>query len=511
MKKLRLLFLSVLVTGLSANAQKIDRSKFITDSLDGYINRALTNWRIPGAAVCIVKDGKIVMMKGYGIKELGLPNKVDANTLFMIGSNTKAFTATALAMLQADKKISLDDRVTKYIPEFKLENHAAGEQAIIKDLLCHRLGFRTFQGDFTFYNSNLSRHEIIEKLGKIKATYPFRTTWGYTNAAFLTAGEIINRAVGKQWETYLKESIFTPLGMSNTLALTADMPKATNRTVPHTLVDGRLTALPYATLDGLAPAGAISSSANDMGKWVMALLDNGKVGNKQVIPAAAIAATRQAQDYVSNVNHLNGDSGFELYGLGWFLQDYCGKRLVMHDGGVTGYVSSVTIVPSEKLGIVILTNTDANALYEALRWDILDAYLGNKNYHYNDVYLAYNKTNTATMQAIDKQKRDTVMMNLKPQLSIGKYTGKYYNDLYGNMTIERGEEGNQLEARFEHHPKMYAKMMPLGGNRFEVEFSDPTFGKSVFPFFVKDGKVTGIRVKVADFVEKDPYDFRKLD
>lgn len=501
----------LLSAALWANAQKADRTRFITDSLDIYINKALTNWRIPGAAVCIIKDGKIVLMKGYGVKELGLPNKVDVNTLFMIGSNTKAFTATALAMLQADKKLSLDDRVTKYIPEFKLENSAAGQQAIIKDLLCHRLGFKTFQGDFTFYNSNLIRHEIIEKLGKMKAVYPFRTTWGYTNAAFLTAGEIIPRVTGKQWEMYLKESIFSPLGMNSTLALSADMPKALNRTVPHTLVDGRLTAIPYAQLDGMAPAGAISSSINDMSKWVIALLDNGKVGNKQVIPAAAITATRQPMDVVGNISYLNGDSGFEIYALGWLLENYCGRRIVQHTGGVSGYVSSVTLLPKERLGIVILTNTDQNELYETLRRDIIDAYLGNKNYHYNDIYLANFRKNTATFRAIDKQKRDTVMMNLKPQLSIGKYTGKYFNEFYGNMTIERGEEGNQLEARFEHHPKMYAKMMPLGGNRFEAEFSDPTFGKSVFPFFVKDGKVTGVRVKVADFVEEDPYDFKKLD
>jgi CubicO group peptidase (beta-lactamase class C family) len=165
MKKIHLLLLC-LVAFTTVNAQNVDRSKFIKDSLDIYINKALTNWRIPGAAVCIVKDGKIVLMKGYGIKELGLPGKVDQNTLFMIGSNTKAFTATALAMLQAEKKLSLDEKVTKYIPEFKLENKAAGDMAIVKDLLSHRLGFRTFQGDFTFYNTNLSRHEVIEGWGK---------------------------------------------------------------------------------------------------------------------------------------------------------------------------------------------------------------------------------------------------------------------------------------------------------------------------------------------------------
>src|ERR1700712_2086587 len=151
MKKLYLFLISITIVTSFAEAQGIDRSKFIKDSLDTYINRALTNWRIPGVAVCIVKDGKVVMMKGYGIKELGLNNKVDENTLFMIGSNTKAFTATALAMLQTQGKLSLDDKVTKYIPEFRLDNKFAGEEAIVRDLLCHRIGFRTFQGDFTFY------------------------------------------------------------------------------------------------------------------------------------------------------------------------------------------------------------------------------------------------------------------------------------------------------------------------------------------------------------------------
>src|ERR1700712_3504885 len=149
MRKLYLFLASITIVTSLANAQTIDRSKFVKDSLDGYVNRALTNWRIPGVAVCIVKDGKVVMMKGYGIKELGLNNKVDENTLFMIGSNTKAFTATALAMLQYQKKLSLDDKVNKYLPQWKLDNQYASKEAVIRDLLCHRIGFRTFQGDFT--------------------------------------------------------------------------------------------------------------------------------------------------------------------------------------------------------------------------------------------------------------------------------------------------------------------------------------------------------------------------
>lgn len=508
MKKLFLLLSGIIIVTTSAYAQGVNRSKFISDSLDSYINHALTSWRIPGVAVCIVKDGKIVMMKGYGVKELGLNNKVDDNTLFMIGSNTKAFTATALAMLQSQGKLSLDDKVTKYLPQWKLNDQLASQEAIIRDLLCHRLGFRTFQGDFTFYNTDLSREQIMERMGRVKAIYPFRTKWGYTNSAFLTAGQIIPRVTGKTWEEYIKENIFAPLGMTNTLALTVDMPKSLNRTVPHSLVNGQLTAIPYCQIDALAPAGAISSSANDMSKWVMALLNDGKVGGRQVIPADAIQATRQPQDIVGSVTHLNGETNYELYGLGWFIQDYENHRLVMHDGGVNGYLSSVTLVPKEHLGIVILTNTDQNEFFEALRWEIMDAYFKLPFGNYSSKYLDAFKAGEAEDQQKDKKLRDSVAMNRPPLLVPAQYTGKYDNDLYGSLSVTQGT-GNDLEIRFEHHAKMYAHLQPLGGNRFYVTFSDPIFGKAVFPFTVVNGKVTGLRVKVANFVEYDPYDFKK--
>jgi CubicO group peptidase (beta-lactamase class C family) len=510
LKKTLLLLLGCISWITVTYAQDLDRNSFIKDSLDVYVNRALTNWRIPGVAVCIVKDNKVVLMRGYGIKELGLANKVDENTLFMIGSNTKAFTATALAMLQEDKKLSLDDNVTKYLPGFKLDNKAAGEQAIIRDLLCHRLGFKTFQGDFTFYNTNLTSQQIIEKLGHMKATYLFRTKWGYTNSAFLTAGEIIPKVTGQSWDAYIKDHIFAPLGMGNTLALTADMPQSLNKTVPHTLVDERLSAIPFGQLDNMAPAMSICSSVNDMSKWVLALLNNGKVGTRQVIPMAAIQATRQAQDIVGSVRHLNGETDYELYGMGWFLQDYSGHHIVMHDGGVNGYVSSVTLVPQDHLGIVILTNTDQNEFYDALRWEIMDAYFKLPYRNYSDAYLNFYKTNAAKEQKVNKTLRDSVALNLAPSMPIANYTGKYNNDLYGNMVITRGEN-NDLEMRFEHHTKMFVKLQPLGGNRFYATFSDPVYGKAVFPFTFKNGQITSVKVKVADFVESDPYEFKKIN
>jgi len=513
MKKLRLIFTGLILSTTCALAQPAaDRTNFIRDSLDVYMNRAMTNWRIPGAAVCVIKDGKIVTMRAYGVKELSLPNKVDENTLFMIGSNTKAFTATAIAMLQERKQLSMDDKVTKYIPDFKLDNKPAGEMVTIRDLLCHRIGFATFQGDFTFYNTDLTRHDVIERMARVKAAHPFRTDWGYTNSAFLTAGEIMPRTPqGRSWEAFIKDNIFAPLGMTNTLALTKEMPSALNRTAPHTLVDGRLVAIPYAQLDNLAPAMSICSSISDMSKWVMALLNDGKVGPRQIIPAAAISVTRQPQDIVKSIHHLNGENNFELYGLGWFLQDYSGHRLVMHDGGVSGYVSSVTLVPQDHLGIIILTNTDQNSLYEALRWEILDAYFKLPYRNYSEAYLNFFKAAQKNEQLADKKLRDTTILKPKPALPLNAYTGKYMNDLYGNMTITIGGELNdQLQLRFEHHPKMFALAQPLGGNRFYVSFSDPEYGKAVFPFAVTNNRVTGVRVKVADFIEMTPYDFRKV-
>jgi CubicO group peptidase (beta-lactamase class C family) len=480
---------------------------FLKDSIDHYVANALTKWQIPGVAICIVKDGKVVLMKGYGVKEINGTDKVDENTLFMIGSNSKAFTATALAMIDAEKKISLDDKVTRWIPSFKLENKAAGEQAIIRDLLCHRLGFQTFQGDFTYWTSNLSRQEVIEKMSHIKAAFPFRTKWGYTNAGFVVAGEIIPKATGLLWEDYLKEKIFTPLGMSNTLALSKDFPSASNKCSAHTMADGKLIKIPFCSIDNLAAAGSIGSSVNDMSHWVMAQLNRGKYNNLQVIPAAAIAQTWLPHSILGNGGHLYNTGHFSLYGLGWMLEEYCGKKIVSHTGGVNGFVTSVTLLPEEKLGIIVFTNTDQNSFYEALKWEIADAYLGKPYRDYSKVYLGFYTQKKNENEKKDKKMQDSVALQLKPSLAVTNYCGSYFNDVYGAMTVL--QEDGELKMKFSHHPQMYAKLQAIGGNRFYATFSDPEFSKAVFPFTVVNGKVTAVTVKVADFIEYNAYEFKK--
>lgn len=360
MKKYLILSLFILSVVI-VSAQ--ETPSFIKDSLDAYIQKGLVNWQIPGLAVCVVKDGKVVVMKGYGIKEVGGNDKVDENTLFMIGSNSKAFTGTALAMLADEKKLSLDDHVQKWLPDFKLYDPWVTKEANIRDLLCHRLGFETFQGDFMYFDSDLSTAEVRDKFSKVKPLYSFRSRWGYTNAAFMTAGEIIPRVTSQSWEKFLKERIFTPLEMNNTLALSKDIETAANKTSAHTVVQGVLKKIPYGKIDNLAAAGSISSSIHDMSHWVMMQLNNGMYNNKQVISAGAIAETWKPHSILGNGGHPFNRAHFSLYGLGWFLQEYSGRKIVSHTGGVNGYLTSVALVPEEKLGIVVLTNTDANNFF----------------------------------------------------------------------------------------------------------------------------------------------------
>jgi len=487
--------------------QAFSQPSFIKDSLDNYVSRALVDWQIPGVAVCIIKDGKVVMMKGYGVREMNKPDKVDENTLFMIGSNTKAFTGTAVAMAAAEKKLSLDDKVVKWVPDFKQYDPWVTKEAIVRDLMSHRLGFETFQGDFMYFDSDLTYPEVKEKFGKVKPLYGFRAHWGYTNAGFAVAGEVLQKASGKTWDQYLKDQIFTPLDMKNTLALSKDIKTASNKATAHSVVNGVLKVVPYGNIDALAPAGAISSSVNDMSHWVTALLDNGQYNGKQVIPPGAISQTRLPHSILGNGGHMFNKSHFALYGLGWFMQEYNGKLIVAHTGGVNGFVTSVALVPEEKLGIIVFTNTDANNFYEALRNEIMDSYLGLPYRNYSKVYLGFQSNGDIQQADWLRKKKDTVSKNNATALPLTAYTGNYVHDVYGKMDIKN--ENGKLIMRFEHHKGRYGTLEPLGGNRFLCTYSDPLYGVKVLPFTVENGKVKSVTVTVADFVEFTPYEFVK--
>jgi CubicO group peptidase (beta-lactamase class C family) len=502
------LILSVLLFGIGFSLfSQSSTPVFISDSLDSYINRALRDWSIPGVAVAIVKDGKVVLTRGYGKQSMERNDKIDENTLFMIGSNTKAFTATLLSLLQYEHKCSLNDKVVKWLPGFSMKDPWVARELNLTDILCHRIGMGTFQGDFMYWTSSLTRADVIKKFGGLTPLYGFRSKWGYTNAGFLIAGECIQKISNESWESNINDKIFGPLQMNRTIALSADMPQQQNIAAPHTLVFDTLKLLHFRVIDNLAPAGGVSSSVSDLSHWLICQLDSGRYNGKQVIPFPVILETRKPKSIIGIPFSPFNRSHFNLYGLGWELMDYENREIVYHTGGVDGYVSSVTLLPEEKLGVVILTNTDANEFFEALKWEIVDAYLNLPYRNYSNYYLGLIKADRKRELLWYKAEKDTVAMHKSPAANLKNFTGRYVHPVYGYLDISLA--GNQLKMTFEHHPDLSGELEYLGGSRFLCTYNDPAFGIKVLPFKIVNNQVKSLKLRVAGFVEYTEYEFVK--
>jgi CubicO group peptidase (beta-lactamase class C family) len=504
MKKVYSLIIALVLTA-ACFAQ--DTPPFIKDSLDNYMNHGLQQWKIPGAAVCIVKDGKVVLVKGFGIREEGKDQKVDENTLFLIGSNTKAFTGTLMAELEQEKKLSLNDKVQKWLPEFKMKDEWISKEINLTDLLCHRMGLATFQGDFTYWGSDLSMDEVIKKFGMLTPKYSFRTTWGYTNAGFVTAGRVIEKITGKKWGEYLKEKILLPLEMNNTYPYITESEIISNKAAAHTLVQNKLVKIDYPHIDNIAPCGSIASSVSDLSKWLIALLDSGRYENKNVIPYSVIERTRRPESILRGGSNPLYRTPFAVYGLGWDVEDYHGNRIVSHTGGVDGFVTSVTLLPEQKLGVVVLTNTDANYFYEAAKWQVIDAYLKLPYNNYSTVYGGYQKQSDDHQNKWYAEKTDSVKLHLTPGISLDKFEGTYTHNIYGEVYIKKSGDG--LEISFQHHPGLNGKLEYIGNNRFLCTYNIPTYGVKVFPFVIENNEVKQFTLSVADFLEMTTYNFVK--
>ncbi|HEX3006014.1 MAG TPA: serine hydrolase, partial [Bacteroidales bacterium] len=399
------------------------------------------------------------------------------------------------------------DKVIKWLPDFKMRDPWVSQELNLTDILCHRIGMETFQGDFMYWSSNLTPHEIIMKFGQLKPDYGFREKWGYTNAGFLIAGQCIEKISGESWDSNVRKKIFGPLQMGRSVALSAEYPLQKNIATPHTLVFDTLKAIPFPMIDNLAPAGSIGSSVKDMCNWMMCLLNDGEFEGKKVIPASAIQATREPRSIIGKAQPTFNRGNFNLYGLGWDLTDYEGRGIVCHTGGVNGFVTSVTLIPEEKLGIVVLTNTDQNYLYEALKWEILDSYLNLPYRNYSNLYYAYYRKNADKDYLEYKTLRDSVDMQKNKSHDLKRYVGKYSHPVYGGLTIT--SDKNMLKVKFEHHPNLTAKLEYLSDTRFLCTFNDPIFGNKVWPFKIDQNKVQSLTLKVAEFVEYNGYEFIK--
>lgn len=480
---------------------------FITDSLDSYIERGMKQWQIPGLAIAIVKDGKVIVSKGYGVRELGREDKVDENTLFIIASNSKLFTGTSLAKLEYEKKLSLNDKVTQYIPWFKLYDSSSTRLASIRDMLCHRLGTKTFQGDFTFWDSNLAKDSIIWKMRYLKPSGQFRQDYGYCNSAFLVAGQVLEKVTGQTWENYVQQNILSPLGMNNTYMNTTGMAQRNNVAVPHNNLYSPLTKIPFDNVDNLGPATSMVSNVKDLTKWLLLQLDSGRYGGQRILPWEVLQKTRDINILTGSRKSTVYPSHFRGYGLGVYATDYNGRQVYWHTGGAFGQVTNVCFVPEENLGITILTNNDNQSFFEALRYQILDAYLGvgyTDRSKFQWGFFQQGKKQTDEELAGLKARTDKKKL---PEFKLEDFTGDYYNTVYGKISISKSD--NMLICRFQHHPDLIGYMEYMDNYEFRMTYSNIGYGIYPAKFSFKDGKPAGVEIQANTFVESDSYLFVK--
>ncbi|MGI8636860.1 MAG: serine hydrolase, partial [Segetibacter sp.] len=492
----------------TANAQH-QPPTFISDSLDAYITEGLKDWNIPGLSIAIVKDGKTVVMKGYGVRDVETKEPVNENTLLMIASNSKLFTATALSQLEYNKKISIDDKVSKYIKSYILYDKNTTEMVTIRDLLSHHLGTKTFQGDFVFWNSNLGRQQIINKMRLLKPNGIFRQSYGYCNSCFVTAGEIIPVVTGKPWEVYIYDSIIMPLEMTNTYTLGNGLSERHNASRPYTTsFTGKLTKLPYDNVDNLGSAGSIVSNVKDLSHWLLMQLDSGRYEGRRILPWRVIQKTREMDTVIRSQKSTIYPTHFQGYGLGVFMGDYNGKQIYYHTGGADGFVTNTCFVPEENLGITILTNNDNQNFFEALRYQILDAYLG----------VSYINRSKAALPAFVKEMNETVkstealqarVKGNKPALEIEAYTGTFENELYGPVIIEKDKQGKGLVINFKGHNNLTGNLQYMDHEEWLLTYNNLAFGIFSVKFKTADKKVVSIELRVNEFIDYDSYNFMK--
>jgi CubicO group peptidase (beta-lactamase class C family) len=442
-----LLFLTFLV----AFSQQPDLTK-----IDGYLAKTASDWGTPGISVGIVKDGRIIFAKGYGVLETGKTTAPDGNTLYAIASNTKAFTTAMLAMLVQEGKISWDDKVKKYLPYFELYDPWVSNETTIRDLLCHRVGLGTFSGDVIWYKSDLTSEEIIKRLKYLPADYDFRSGFGYSNVMYITAGEIINKVTGKSWTENLQQRILLPLGMNRSTCSLKKMGNIGNHATPHAMENGKNIPIPWTNWEEYAALGGIISSANDMCKWMILNLNNGINGKDTLlIPASRNALWKLHNNFTTDYTGMSDTrTHFHGYGLGWDLSDYQGRMRVSHSGAFDGMISSVTMIPDERLGVVVLTN-GLEAPTTAMTNYVLDAFLGVKEKDWSSAILervkAGKKRDNRISERISKQVKGT-----RPSLSLKNYAGNYFSDIYGTIRVTLKD--SLLRLDFEHSPQLSATL-----------------------------------------------------
>lgn len=488
------------------------KAQLSSSQVDSLVQKALVSFDVPGIAVAIVKDGKVIHSKGYGVRSLKTKEPVDENTFFGIGSNSKAFTAAGLGILVDEGKLNWDDKVVDLIPGFKMYNPYVTQEFTVRDLLTHRSGLGLGAGDLMIWpdSNRVTKNELIHNLRYLKPVSAFRTKFDYDNLLYIVAGEVLARVSGMSWEDFIETRIMRPIGMSQSAGGYPRLKDKNNSIDPYSAIDGKLTVVSKGFSEIGNAAGGIWSNVAEMSKWAIMQLNDGKYGeglNKELF-------SKEVHQEMWTPQTIIAGPPFEAYGLGWFLNSGKGKLEVSHVGGLSGIVTQVSLIPELKLGIVVLTNQENVSALAAISNTIKFGYLGIKG---RDLISTY-KARDMEHEAEDQKKTGQIWAEIAAEQS--KHTGKINLDTYegsfkdawfGEVIIKR--QNAKLWFQAVNSPKLRGEMMPYKGNAFVVKWTDRSMHADAFAIFSldKEGKASGMKMEAVSPLTDFSYDFQDLD
>lgn len=491
----KLLFIILVLGALAAHAQTPE-AKLIKE-FDAYIEKSRKQYQVPGLAITVVKDGKVLLKKGYGLRQIDKPDAVNDQTLFACASTTKAMTATCMAMLVDEGKVTWDDAVIKHLPDFQLYDPYVTRELKIRDLFTHNSGVGNT--DFLWGVMDIPSDEVLARMKQVKPTYSLRSSFIYQNIFYGYAGKVIEKVSGLPWEVFIKQRIFEPLGMTRSYPH-LQMVNDANQTSEHYWVDGKITVISRTNADAIGPAGSVWSSIDDMSKWAICMLDSSKyAGGRLVKPATWVELFKPQVIVPANQFYPTAQltkPNWTTYSLGWFQQDYKGKKVNFHTGSLAGETAIHGQLPESKLGIYIFGNLDHAEVRHALMFKAFDAFaLGGTRDWSTEFHTLYKNLGA---QAEQKQKEQDLQRipNTKSSLALTEYTGKYASSLYGETYVTT--EGNSLIISINN--VVSARLDHWHYDTFSGWFDKRWWGKTKAQFKLDaSGKATILEVEGMEF------------
>jgi CubicO group peptidase (beta-lactamase class C family) len=482
MRLKRLLFVAIIPVMVSGAAAFADEEPIA--GLDSFVRQSMAARGVPGLALGIIKDGKVICAKGYGVRKLGGTEPVDEKTVFSLGSMTKAFTAAACAILIDEDALSWTTPVREILPRFKLKDRCATEKATLTDILCMRTGLPTISTLVAFSETD---QDIFKLLPHVQPAYDFRAGWSYSNECYRLAGECVAAKSGQDWHTFVKRRIFDPLQMTSTTSDTTQITNSGNVAAPHAVKDGKLQAVERFHLVYGAPAGSIDSNLSDVLKWVAMQLNDGKHQGVQIVSASGLSKMHSPQQLAKVPVPQDTVREFDSYGFGWIVQDVEGTKVVSHGGNILGMASMAVLVPKHKLGVVVLCNRDGTDERDVLAKKILMHYIDGA--HENTV-----------LANVDPQKPEPKIEPSAVNMEFLKktLTGTYKNAAFGEITV-----GPAAKTGFEiRYGKLVGELVPIDGRNFSVDWNLPiSDGRSLYIWGPKLGSRRNLVIDEMTFVK----------